>query len=92
MNLSFPPTTIPGTIHVAENGVTYQWDSSKWTTQLRPSYANTGSNPGPNPPQTPTPGTFWFDSVSGQLFTYYSDGTSSQWVEASTVHGTLYSG
>ncbi len=91
MNLTFPTPTVAGEIYVAENSVTYQWDGSKWTTQIRPSYANTGSNPGPNPPVAPTPGTFWFDTVSGQLFTFFNDGTSEQWVETSTVHGTLYS-
>ncbi len=37
---------------------------------------------GPTPPPTPTPGTFWWDNVSGNLFVYYNDGTSSQWVPA----------
>ena len=90
MALYFPPTAQTGQIFVANNGVSYQWDGSKWTTQLRPSYANIGSNPGPNPPLDPTVGTFWWDTKSGQLFTYYADDTSEQWVEASTVHPPIF--
>lgn len=90
MALYFPAAKQTGQIFVASNGVSYQWDGYKWTTQLRPSYANIGSNPGPNPPLDPTPGTFWWDTKSGQLFTYYADNTSEQWVEASTPHEPLF--
>lgn len=38
---------------------------------------------GPNPPPAPVDGSLWWDSVSGQLYVYYIDGNSSQWVEAS---------
>lgn len=90
MALYFPPSKQPGQIYLANNGVSYQWDGDKWTTQIRPSFANIGSNPGPNPPLNPSIGTFWWDTKSGQLFTYYADETSEQWVEASTVHGNLF--
>ncbi len=89
MALYFPAQKQTGQIYVASNGVSYQWDGFKWTTQLLPSYANIGSNPGPNPPGDPTHGTFWWDTKSGQLFTYYADETSEQWVEASTPHAPL---
>jgi len=36
------------------------------------------------PPGSPTAGAMWWDSVSGQLYIYYSDGTSSQWVIANS--------
>jgi hypothetical protein len=35
------------------------------------------------PPGSPTAGTFWWNSTNGQLYLYYNDGTSSQWVFAS---------
>ena len=84
MALDFPPSTQVGQLFVAQNGATYQWDGSKWTTQIKPYYPVLGANPGPNPPSNPIGGTLWWDSVSGQLYTYYDDGQSSQWVEAST--------
>jgi hypothetical protein len=38
-------------------------------------------------PSSPVPGQLWWDSVGGQLYVYYNDGTSQQWVPASTVPG-----
>jgi len=42
------------------------------------------------PPASPVPGNEWWDSVSGQLFIWYNDGTSAQWVVANhaVVAGT----
>ena len=37
---------------------------------------------GATPPVAPAVGTLWFDNVGAQLYLYYSDGTSSQWVPA----------
>jgi hypothetical protein len=38
-------------------------------------------------PASPVAGQLWWDSVGGQLYVYYNDGTSQQWVPASTVPG-----
>ena len=53
------------------------------------SYANTGGNPGTSPPANPTNGTFWWDSENGQLYIYYTDVDSSQWMQAAIL-GTTY--
>jgi hypothetical protein len=37
----------------------------------------------PTAPLNPTANTLWWDEVSGRLYVYYDDGTSSQWVDAS---------
>jgi len=37
------------------------------------------------PPPTPEHGDFWWDATGCQLYIYYSDGTSGQWVSASSV-------
>src|SRR6185436_6792544 len=42
---------------------------------------------GDAPPASPSQGTGWFDSAGGQLYVYYNDGTSSQWVPASNMPG-----
>lgn len=39
---------------------------------------------GENPPSGVDPGTIWFNTSTGQIFIFYSDGTSSQWVQPST--------
>lgn len=36
------------------------------------------------PPLVPTNSTLWWDTISGSLFIYYMDGSSGQWVSAST--------
>lgn len=36
------------------------------------------------PPSSPTAGSLWWDSTYGTLKIYYNDGTSSQWVDASS--------
>lgn len=35
-------------------------------------------------PGSPAAGDIWFDSVNTRTYVYYNDGTSSQWVEASS--------
>ena len=47
---------------------------------------NGGSNTvsiGTSPPTSPSTGSLWWNSEEGQLKIYYSDGDSSQWVDAS---------
>ena len=43
-------------------------------------------NVGDNPPNTPTPneGELWWESDTGDLYIYYNDGDSSQWVMANS--------
>jgi hypothetical protein len=43
-------------------------------------------------PSTPSDGTLWWDSVSGQLYIYYSDGTSNQWISTSNLPAGLTTG
>jgi hypothetical protein len=89
MALDFPANPIQGQQNVLGNGVTYQWDGSKWSTRLVASYANTGGNPGVEPPPNPSPGTFWWDSENGQLYIWYVDANTSQWMQAAVL-GTTY--
>jgi hypothetical protein len=39
------------------------------------------------PPGSPTAGALWWDSVGGQLYLFYNDGSSSQWVPSSNQPG-----
>ena len=43
-------------------------------------------------PPNPTPGDMWFDSTGGQLYVFYNDGNSSQWVVAvnQNIAGGVY--
>ena len=40
-------------------------------------------------PSSPEVGDLWWDSTEGNLYIYYDDGTSTQWVEASTGVGSV---
>jgi len=42
---------------------------------------------GDTPPVSPAVGDAWWDSVEGQLYVWFNDGTSSQWVPASNQPG-----
>src|SRR4029077_7760278 len=44
---------------------------------------------GDTPPASPSPGALWWDSVGGQLYIRYNDGTSQQWVVASNQPSAL---
>ena len=37
------------------------------------------------PPPTPVDGALWWDATSGNLFVFYDDGTSTQWVPATSA-------
>ena len=41
----------------------------------------------PTPPTGPAAGELWWDSTGGQLYVYYNDGNSSQWVTAANMEG-----
>ena len=40
-------------------------------------------------PGSPTAGSLWFDSAGGNLYVWYNDGTSSQWVPTTNPSGYL---
>jgi hypothetical protein len=44
---------------------------------------------GDTAPASPSPGTLWWDSVGGQLYVWYDDGTSVQWVVANSIGGSV---
>lgn len=54
--------------------------------------AGGGTSTGNTPPGSPTNGTLWWDSVGGQLYVWYDDGTSAQWVAATNEQGSAGSG
>ena len=87
--LEFPASPSTGQQATLTNGVVYQWDGKKWQTRIVESYVNTGANPGLTPPPNPSPGTFWWDSENGQLYIWYVDDNSSQWMQAAVL-GTTY--
>jgi hypothetical protein len=45
---------------------------------------------GDSPPASPAAGGLWWDSVGGQLYTFYDDGNSKQWVIANNLNNIEY--
>ena len=46
-----------------------------------------GNTVSPIPPAEPTVGDFWWDTNGGQLYFWYDDGSSQQWVVATNQSG-----
>ena len=58
------------------NNTLYTYNGTSWTSAVSGTY--TFSNTAPS---SPTVGDRWTNSLTGILYTYANDGTSSQWVE-----------
>jgi microcystin-dependent protein len=75
MALDFPANPTDGEVYGS-----YVWSEAKkvWLSREESAAVTITS---PIAPTTGTPGDLWFNTNTGILFAYYSDGTSSQWVE-----------
>jgi hypothetical protein len=72
--LTVPTLILPG--GTPGQFLTYNAAGAQWTTLP----AGTTVTVSDTPPVGPLQGDMWFDSVSGQMFVWYFDGNSSQWV------------
>ena len=72
--VEFPPTPTVGQTFDGMDGQVYLWDGVKWR------FRAGGISIGDAPPTAPPPGSLWFNSDDAQLYIYYPDPTSSQWV------------
>lgn len=75
MALDFPSNPTDGQIYN-----NFIWSSSSGAWKARPSYQQTTTQ-SPLAPASPLVGDIWYNTTLGLSFTYYDDGTSSQWVE-----------
>lgn len=86
MAISFPPNPTNGQVHAG-----YYYDSTKTAWRSLP-LTQSQSTSSALPPATANPGEFWYNTNDGILFTYFNDGTSSQWVEVksnTTINTTI---
>jgi hypothetical protein len=75
------PTGNPGDAYAVgtpPNQAVYIWSNGQWV-DIGPIAAGL-PYVGSSPPSNPSANTFWFDDVGVQLYIYYNDGTSVQWV------------
>jgi len=82
MALDFPSPATAGQQFVA-GSTTWQFDGVKWVAIAGVSSCALGDTP----PSNPGIGSFWWDSIGGQLYVYYTDPNSSEWVPATNQGG-----
>ena len=82
----FPASPITGQVVTGPGGVQWQFDGTKWVVASG-SGAGAGVTISDTAPPSPAPGAMWLDSVSGQLYIFYADPNSSQWIPASNQGG-----
>ena len=77
-------------------GQLYVWyadaNSSQWVIAVNAAAAGSGASisVGATPPASPSVGALWFDANSAQLYCWYNDGNSSQWVPTTNQMGGGY--
>ena len=84
MTLQFPSS--PSNNDVYEN---YIYNSTAGAWQKLPGNAFAEAATSDTPPINPNSGDLWWDSDNGNLYVYYDDGTSQQWVSASDGQATI---
>lgn len=75
MALDFPANPTDGQVY---GSYVYDYSVGVWKSLEEQSAVVVNS---PTAPESALPGDLWFNSSIGALFNYYSDGTSSQWIE-----------
>jgi hypothetical protein len=88
MPLDFPNSPTNGQIFTGAGGSTWTWDGSKWG----PGGGTGGVVVSDTAPSSPTSGELWWSSApgDGQMYLWYSDPNSSQWVVANHIGGGPY--
>jgi hypothetical protein len=80
--LDFPNSPTVGQQYAASNGAMYSWDGTVWASQAMGQACFIGVNP---PPAPPTGEMWWRSDPDQNLYIYYDDGNSKQWVTAVSV-------
>jgi hypothetical protein len=76
MAFDFPASPTEGQIFAPAGGPVYIWQGGVWKDS-----AGQRSLISDTPPNNPKPGDLWWESDKGNLYIYYADADSSQWVQ-----------
>ena len=90
--VNFPTSPTNGQLFVHE-GKVFTWDSTNSIWSRNPTSAGSAEiASSETPPSSPVNGAVWFNTSTMGLYVYYSDGTSSQWVQINDPAGNLGTG
>jgi hypothetical protein len=88
--IDFPANPTTGQLFTS-GGITWMWDGTKWTLSSTGGGGGGASiSVGDTPPSNPSPGALWWDSVKGQMYLWFVDLNSSQWVPTTNQVGGGY--
>ena len=79
MGFNFPNSPTEGTLFQPAGGPSYVYSGGVWRDK-----ASNRALVSDSPPPNPANGDLWWESDSGNLFLWYNDGDSSQWVQINT--------
>jgi len=74
------------------NGTSYNYDGSKWVVVGGGGGGGVNIASSATAPSSPSVGDQWFNTTSGTLSTYMTDGTDSAWLDISSANGLASSG
>lgn len=81
MALNFPSNPTVGFVYTV-NGESWTWDGSRWMSTPTSESTYSPVYIGTFAPSDPLPGDLWWDCSTGDMYIYYVDEDSSQWVSA----------
>jgi hypothetical protein len=81
MGMNFPNSPVEGQVFTPAGGPKYIFSGGVWGSG---SQAQSRALVSDSPPVSPAPGDLWWESDSGNLFCWYADGDSEQWVQINT--------
>lgn len=81
MAFDFPSSPTDGQTFTPSGGPTYVYKTANGAWRLQTSGGLGLLSISDNPPSSPAPGQMWLESDTGNLFAYWQDADSSQWVQ-----------
>jgi|HubBroStandDraft_6_1064221.scaffolds.fasta_scaffold04343_4 hypothetical protein len=87
--IDFPPNPTTGQIFSAA-GATWKWDGTKWIYGGSSGSGGASITVSDTPPVNPTQGALWWNSAQGQLYLWYVDPNTAQWVAVTNQMGGAY--
>lgn len=88
MAFDFPNSPTIGQI-ASGPGIQWQWDGAKWVVMGGSTRAYNNITITSIPPTSPAAGDLWWNTNDGNLYIFFNDGTSSQWVVANSSNPSM---